>query len=386
MNAIHSLLKSTNRQQPNEGEMSSQAQSTWMNPEREILYALTRQVIGAQHLAKVRELVKEQEIHWDHVYAIANQNGVGPLVYSSLLHCVEAGLQVPDEILHRFKLNALLNSVNKKQLEKKTHQIVSFLLDRKIHPMLIKGAALDLLVYKQPWYTFLSDLDIIIRADRDNISPQLSREIWDVFLSEGIRLYGFEWECFGHHDVSMDGVLPVDFEVIWNDASEVDFHGHRVYVMVPEDLLLTACINSSRKRYARLKSLCDIAEITHRFPNMDWDRVLEKARRYRIEYLTYAALYLTQNTLGCALPIDALERIGVSTLRASALRGMMEAFGRDLSLATDGSRGTILRRKLGSFMLLSAGLHPDQLLKKMWVVATGRRWVEYKRWPEGLTL
>jgi hypothetical protein len=78
-------------------------------------------------------------------------------------------------------------------------------------------------------------------------------------------LHGFEYDFFEHHDVTMNGVLPVDFQAIWQEAVAVDYRGERTLVMRTEDLLLAVCINACRKRFFRLKSLFDIAEIVDEY-------------------------------------------------------------------------------------------------------------------------
>jgi len=90
------------------------------------------------------------------------------------------------------------------------------------------------------------------------------------YLAEIYRS-GIECDLPGHHDVDMNGVLPVRFDRIWEAARAVDFHGQEAFVMAPEDLLLSLCINSCRKRYFRLKHLFDIAETVHRL-DLDWNR------------------------------------------------------------------------------------------------------------------
>jgi hypothetical protein len=124
-----------------------------------------------------------------------------------------------------------------------------------------------------------------------------------------------EYEFDSHHDVTLNGALPVDFGQIWRAAREVKFVGYPVYLMTPEDMLLAVCINSCRKRYFRLRSLCDIAETAKRFPNLDWELFSQKAIAYGCNNIVYTALTVVAATLPYAVPLQVLEGLAVDPLR-----------------------------------------------------------------------
>jgi hypothetical protein len=75
---------------------------------------------------------------------------------------------------------------------------------------------------------------------------------------------------------------------VWSKTKETTFQGQKVLVMSPEDMLLAACINSCRKRFFRLKSLCDIAEIINYFKELDWEVFIHNGR-----YIVYTSLLVT---------------------------------------------------------------------------------------------
>jgi len=93
--------------------------------------------------------------------------------------------------------------------------------------------------------------------------------------------------------VSRNETLPVDFKSIWSKTKETTFQGQKVLVLSPEDMLLAACINSSRKRFFRLKSLCDIAEIINYFKELDWEVFIHNAKKYHCRYIVYTSLLVT---------------------------------------------------------------------------------------------
>jgi len=136
--------------------------------------------------------------------------------------------------------------------------------------------------------------------------------------------FSFEYELFTHHDVTMNGILPIDFGSIWSRAQPISLGGQSAWIMAPPDLLIAACINSCRKRYFRLKSLLDIAEIIGSHPEMAWSQVVALSHRYRCRYIVYTALFITRQLLDCPIPDTVLRDLDVSLLRARIIRNLIQ--------------------------------------------------------------
>src|SRR6185369_10666879 len=107
-----------------------------------------------------------------------------------------------------------------------------------LEALLLKGAALDLLVYDQPGWVVSRDIDLVVR--RSTGAP-LPRGDWEV--RRPLYALGIECDALSHHDVTMNGLLPVHFERIWRDARPVEVRGAKALVMAPEDLLISLAIN-----------------------------------------------------------------------------------------------------------------------------------------------
>jgi hypothetical protein len=164
---------------------------------------------------------------------------------------------------------------------------------------LIKGAALDCCVYKDPDHVLSDDIDIIIHAKREDLTTKQIKEITNYFHRQGV-----EFDFFSHHDIDINGLLPIDFKSIWQQATQIEYIGHPVFLMSSNDLLLSLCINSSRKRYFRLKSLYDISETIQTKNDISWKEVAEKAHSYQCENIIYTALFVTALTTNCCLPLE----------------------------------------------------------------------------------
>lgn len=286
-----------------------------MSPEDRLLFTLTRQTFSAPHQEQVKTICRTHPIRWDIVLAIAKGHGVAPLVYTNVRQCNPPDLGLSPAIEDRFRRSLAANTVIKEKTTQKLIELLSFFNRHAIDLMLVKGAALDILVYDQPWYTVLNDVDLVVRAGRDDLSAHLIAEIRQ-------QCRGFPAECDfqEHHDLTMNQTLPLNFQRIWADAMPIKFRGQRVFVMSPEDLLIAACINSCRKRYFRLKALCDIATILKRFEDLNWERLINKARDYDCQVIVFTALLTTEHTVGCRLPPALLDDLAVGRLKSRLIR------------------------------------------------------------------
>ncbi len=283
-----------------------------MKAEDRVLFAAARQDFREEHRSAVEALAPYD---WERLAAIAESHGVAPIV----------GANLKAENLQRaFFENVLI----KAQEAERVARGIARLREAGYQVMLLKGLALDLLVYREPWVTTSKDADLLLRPEPGRRLADDEREVRRSLYRSGI-----ECDLLCHHDLDMNGVLPVRFDRIWAAARAVDFHGQEAFVMAPEDLLISLCINSCRKRFFRLKHLFDIAESTRRL-DLDWDRLAACAREDRCEGIVYTALYVTAETLGCEIPAGALEALRVPRRRALLIRRLAARHLRRGSLAS----------------------------------------------------
>jgi hypothetical protein len=357
-----------------------------VKPEDAILFACCRQDFEPQHRASVEAAARAAPLDWQRLAAAAERHGVAPLVGANLARCA-AG--VPAEIAARFERSLFENAAYKLRERERLAAAVRDLAAAGYEVLLLKGAALDITIYREPWMTVSRDLDLAVR-------PLPSGDPGEAGRAVRLRLYrsGIECDLGGHHDVSMSGVLPVPWEQIWREARPCTLgaatgsaplsrgahtqeqagaklgHGP-ARTMAPADLLLALAVNACRRRYFHLKALLDLAETVRVFPRVDWREVGERARAWRAEAIAWTALSAARATLGCELPPGALDALGVPALRRRLLGGLLAALVRAGSIAHGrlvggGARGRLLGRSLeGSLSLVYASLRPAQLARSL---------------------
>lgn len=299
-----------------------------MRSEDSLLFICTRQAFTDDDRDRAVELARHP-IDWAAVYATAEAHGVAPLVHANLLQCAAAGLALPPTTKDQFETAFFRNMLVKEKSAQQTLAALKRFNAAGIDVMLIKGAALDVTVYDKPWYTAFDDVDLVLRCTEDRLSEDEAGAM--VGPKEFLNL---EFDYFEHHDIVMNGILSVDFNRVWQDAAQIQFRGQRAFVMAPEDMLIALCINSCRKRFFRLKSLCDIAETVHKYRDLNWDTLVDKARDYDCVAIVYTALLATQMTVGCELPDGLLDRLPVGRVRAAGVKWLTDYLARHAPLSS----------------------------------------------------
>lgn len=326
-----------------------------MTNEDRILFLCARQSFRPKHQEAVEALAREP-VRWKPLVAAAESHGVLPIVGAHLRSCA---LNLPPGLSERLETAFFENALLKEQEAQRLADGLARLREVGLEALLLKGASLDLLVYEEPWVVTSRDTDLLLRP-----LPGYRPGLEEKEVRRALYRAGVECDLLGHHDLDMHGVLPVSTERIWRAARPVDFRGVEAWVMGPEDLLISLCINACRKRFFRLKGLFDLAETMER-AGIDWPRLGRRARASRCEGIVLTALLATRETVGCAMPEGALAELGVPAGRARLLRLLVAGAVRTLSLATGDRAGLALLLPYASFRM-------GQAVRSMQVALTHR--------------
>jgi len=331
-----------------------------MKPEDHFLFLATHQNPTADQQRRIEVLTHNKRLNWERVFATAERNGVAPLIYENVTRQPALAERVPAPILAQYKRYALRNSFYKKERAGLLGEALKFFREKNIRVIVIKGASLDLLVYDQPWYTAYSDTDLILSPRRETLSEQQVEEINHRFYQKRV-----EFDFYEHHDISINGMLPIDFEAFWEAARPIQCYGEEVLVLSPEDQLISICINSCRKRFFKLKSLLDISETIKKCSQIDWDEFTRRCRSYSCGNIVFSTLYVAARTVGLEIPEKVFAGLGVSPARAAIIRINVGLLMKFWSLSIPTTRSRLFNRLIDPRLILPyATYEPDQILHK----------------------
>lgn len=293
--------------------------------EDRLLFAATRQHLRPDDREHLTEIVHGHRVRWHQVYTTARDHGVAPLVGANLRQCPSILEQMPTAVRAAFERCTRNNVLVKSLHADRIRGVLDFFANRRVPVLLAKGAALDVAVYEHPWYTLSADIDLIVGCRLETLTRDDRDAAFALIAGRNPleRRIPVEGEWYNHHDISMNDLLPVDFAAIWQAARPITVGDRPALVMAPEHMLLAACINSCRKRFFRLKSLCDIAAIIEGGP-IRWDRFADAARSWCAESIAYTALLVAAMTRACPIPQWVLDGLQVGPLRRRVIRFLSE--------------------------------------------------------------
>jgi hypothetical protein len=162
--------------------------------------------------------------------------------------------------------------------------------------MVLKGAALTLLCYKDYGIRPMNDIDILVRPEHAVRAVYLLKELgWlpidfmpteeymSVSYSHGFRNNAGQ-ECDLHWHVLSQCRKAHDDDVFWQDADEVKIHDATAYVLNPTDQLLHVCIHGARWNITPpIRWIADAVTILNNHsPLIDWDRLILQADKHRL--------------------------------------------------------------------------------------------------------
>lgn len=165
--------------------------------------------------------------------------------------------------------------------------------------------------------------------------------------------------------MTMNGILKISGDFLWRRAKKIEAFNNPVFVLPPEELLLSAAINACRKRFFRLKALCDIASIIESYPDLDWTYVCQMAHQWRAHTILYTALIMTERTLGCTYPKSVLKKLRVSKLRERIILNSIDRLlTHSLTSSAQWSSQHLFGRNFSQALKLTYATYPFPVLIK----------------------
>ena len=102
--------------------------------------------------------------------------------------------------------------------------------------------------------------------------------------------------------------LPLDEKEIFNLSKPTfkSIHGHRIRGLYNEDLLLILCIHNAGHRWSDVTWICDISEFIQHNVDINWEKVIENAKKMGVLRMLLINLNLAKELLGLQLPDEIL--------------------------------------------------------------------------------
>ena len=290
--------------------------------EDQLLLACMRLNLPSEQSADFSDLASNRHISWERVIEKAEWYRASGLLFH---HARQLGEdhEPPPWVMGELKRihdeNTTRNMIFRLELTK----VLKSLRQAGIPVIVLKGAALLEVVYKNPSLRPMSDLDLLVPEEYADIAQNMilefgyhevgSLEDQEITrrdhrhlptLSDRNGLVVFEVHS---HIVSRDSPLRFDISEFWDQAIDVKIAGVEVKVLKPEHMLIHLAAHFFLDRRFRslfaLGQLCDISETVRKYSSeIEWAEFGKQISRYRLDAVVYTAFYLSHRLLSAPIP------------------------------------------------------------------------------------
>jgi len=299
-----------------------------LSTEEKLLLRCAKVELGPDDTRVVEDLLKGQ-VDWAALLETARWHRLsGPLFHH--LRGSPCSELVPLPVLSQLRGTYHYNIARYMCQRAELQRLLDALSSRGIAVIVLKGAALQELVYPNPGLRPKNDIDILVR-DKDldttyqlivqmGYSPQCSEETEQRTRSDHRHLpllVGADkpvWFEVHRHITREDSPLHFDISDFWAKARQVNIAGNNALTLTPEHMLIHLCVHFFLDRQYRtvaaLGQLCDIAEtIRHYLDGLDWTGFTLRVRLYGIEGVIYYVLHAARRLLDAAVPEAVLVEL-----------------------------------------------------------------------------
>src|SRR4030042_4414622 len=246
-----------------------------------------------------------------------------PLLYRNLhIHDIE------DSLMDMFKGIYRLTWYKNQMLLHHMAAVLRAFQNADIKTMLLKGAALTLLHYKDYGLRYMDDFDVLVHTEQALAAIDLLKRLGWRPISRPIKAFNEEYLSVRHSHGFEDSALrqlDLHWHVFlescyvnsdndfWNFAVHTEFHNVSTCTLNPTDQLLHVFAHGVN--WAPVPLLRWIADavvvINTSQSGIDWNRLVEHAKKHRLTLQISNALDYLHELLNVSIPSEALQSLQI---------------------------------------------------------------------------
>ncbi len=297
-------------------------------------------------------LIKEG-LYWQRFLELAMKKGVTILVYDALRE-IAPRRDIPQFVFDRLKFSYLFIISEVNYQHKQLEELLGVFTKKGILVLPLKGTILAKRLYGNIAGRGIScDFDFLIKEeDREITKNALEGVGYRFSRAELVEKWQWQYEFSKskekkvdlHWDITMMVRSRERIEGLWEGTEPVEREGASYYDFKPEELLLylsAHLVNSNSFR--TLRAVADINRLLQKYaPEINWQRLADKAKKWRLSGSLYAALRLNQDFFVPRFPGELLAWLGLS----SPKRIFIRAFANKNVILKEGLRRAFLDKFL----------------------------------------
>ena len=286
-----------------------------LSVEDHLLLASARVTMSPMQAQAIPDLARAVT-NWEHLLAMAHRHRVIPLLSRALRRVAPA--DVPTSVLETLRAEGAAIARRNLLLTRELLSLLKRFDEHGIRAVPIKGPVLAMLAYQDVSLRQFGDLDMLLNAgdvararallEAEGYIPkfQLAAPQEDAFIT-----YQHDYPLYhSGKDIVLElhsGIKPkfyaisLDHKDLWAGLSGISIGGQQIPCLTLEDQLLTLCIHGTSHSWERLFWIVDIAELLSMTREVDWSRLLARARRLGCHRIVLLGLALAHDLLDAPL-------------------------------------------------------------------------------------
>ena len=297
---------------------------TPLRREIEVLVAGARSRLSPEQAARVCQLAA-QGVDWEFLLAAAQNHGLSPLLaWQVRQHFTDA---FPLDVTARLLARSQQTAARSLLLTAELARILDLLAQNRIPALAYKGPALASLLFGNVALRDFCDLDLLVppryvlsarqRLMAEGYRPELPlTERQESAYLAGAASYDFlspSGPCrveVHWRPVARYCSVALGSARLWDRCIQVSVGGRQVPTLSVEDLLLWLPVHGAKHCWSRMGWISDLAELIAAHPELDWDFVLHKARKARIQRILLLGVDLAHQLFQAPLPEPVTRMLG----------------------------------------------------------------------------
>lgn len=276
---------------------------------------------------RLRDLL-DGSLDWDFTLQFAEVHSLIPLLYFQLhAHAPE---KVPPAVYEKLREQFRRISALNIYLSGELRRLVKLFAAHEIDAIPYKGPALAAKAYGNIALRHFGDLDILVRqrdvlramellnAEGYTLHPPLNRVQQALMLrtqcnlpftrDERRLIVEIHWRVSARLFSA-----PLEEKSLWEHTGLDSFEGTTIKTLAPEDLLLSLCVHGAKHLWERVSWIADIAQLLDVYADLNWERLLERARRTGTERMLLLGLFVAHDLLGAGVPPQVEAQFKIDT-------------------------------------------------------------------------
>ena len=284
-------------------------------PEHELILQALRRGHDDASRARVATLVG-LPLDWTRVARLVGIHGVQALFHRGLKECA---VELPNHLMTELENIRRYNSIRNVQLAQELLRLEELLGSAGVRTIRYKGPMLAAQIYRNLALRQIVDLDLLVHhedlplanrrvlaagyhgdAAETGFPRALGSELkyeanyWRPDLNLSLEMH---WRVVSSHSE-----FGLDRDYLWKRASPVGPRSPGVHEF-PEDLkFILLCVHNEKHDWRYLKFMTDVAWRIESAPALDFDQLMDEARRLRREKVILKTMLISSALLGAQLP------------------------------------------------------------------------------------